>query len=192
MDLHALSLGRSMMLTRGGIAFLIGVITSNQEGISATSLAVIWGLWALLDGAATVRQGYPPSGTSRRAEARPVMLVMGGIAIAVGVLVVVVPGLSVATATWLLAGWFAVRALFEALGAVAARSKARLLLGAAALVDVGLVWLFVTHTSGSVVDLALFGGGLAMIWSLIYMSLALATAHVAEWTAEGPRLLAPR
>ena len=54
------------------------------------------------------------------------------------------------------------------------------------------MWLFVTHTSGSVVDLALFGGGLAMIWSLIYMSLALATAHVAEWTAEGPRLLAPR
>ena len=139
MDLHALSLGRSMMLTRGGIAFLVGVITSNQEGISATSLAVIWGLWALLDGAATVRQAYPPSGTSRRAEARPVMLVMGGIAIAVGVLVVVVPGISVATATWLLAGWFAVRAVFEALGAFAARSKARLLLGAAALVDVGLV-----------------------------------------------------
>jgi uncharacterized membrane protein HdeD (DUF308 family) len=181
-----------MMLVRGGIAFLVGVIVSNQEGISATSLAVIWGVWALAEGAATLRQAYPPTGTSSRAEAQPVLLLMGGIALAVGVLVVVVPGLSVAGLTWLLAGWFAVRAVFEGLGAYAARSKARVLLGAAALVDLGLVALFVTHTSGSVVDLALFGGGLAMIWSLLYLSLGLVTTQVLEWTPEGPRLLARR
>ena len=192
MDLHALTLGRSMILIRGGIAFLVGVITSNQEGISASSLVVIWGLWALADGAATVRQGYPPTGTSRRAEARPVMLLMGGIALAVAVLVVVVPGLSVGALTWLLAGWFGVRAVFEGLGAYAARSKARVLLGAAALVDLGLVALFVTHTSGSVVDLALYGGGLAMIWSLLYLGLGLATAQVLEWTAKGPRMMTRR
>jgi uncharacterized membrane protein HdeD (DUF308 family) len=192
MDLHALSLGRSMMLVRGGIAFLVGVITSNQEGISATSLIVIWGLYALADGAATLRQAYPPTGTSRHAEAQPVLLLMGGIALAVGLMVIVVPGLSVGSLTWLLAGWFAVRAVFEGLGAFAARSKARVLLGAAALVDLGLVALFVTHTSGSVVDLALFGGGLAMLWSLLYLSLGLVTTQVLEWNPEGPRLLARR
>jgi uncharacterized membrane protein HdeD (DUF308 family) len=190
MDLHALSLGRSMMLTRGGIAFVVGVIVTNQSGVSATSLAVIWGVWAVLDGLATIRQGYPPSGTADRPEARPVMLAMGGVAVAVGLLVVVLPGLSVGTATWLLAGWFAVRAVFEALGAAAARSRARVLLGAAALVDIGLVAVFVTHTSGSVVDLALFGGGLVLLWSLVYLTLALATAHVVDWAPEGPRLLA--
>ena len=192
MDLHALSLGRSMMLARGGIAFVVGVVTSNQPGISATSLAVIWGVWALLDGAATLRQGYPPTGTSHRVEARPVMLLMGGVALAAGVLVVVVPGLSVGTMTWLLAGWFAVRAVFEGLGAYAARSKARVLLGTAALVDLGLVAVFLTHTSGSVVDLALFGGGLALVWGLVYLSLGLVTAQVHDWAAEGPRLLARR
>lgn len=192
MDLHALSLGRSMMLIRGGIAFLVGVITSNQEGISATSLVVIWGLWALADGAATLRQAYPPTGTSHRPKAQSVMLLMAGIALAVGVLVVVVPGLSVGSLTWLLAGWFAVRAVFEGLGSYAARGKARVLLGAAALVDLGLVAVFVTHTSGSVVDLALFGGGLALIWGLLYLALGLVTATVLEWTAKGPRLLAGR
>jgi uncharacterized membrane protein HdeD (DUF308 family) len=193
MDLHALSLGRSMMLTRGGIAFLVGVIATNQSGMSATSLVVLWGVWALLDGLATIRQGYPPSGTSSRPEARPVMLAMGGVAVAVGLLVVVVPGLSVGSVTWLLAGWFAIRAVFEVLGAAAARSSsARVLLGAAALVDIGLVAVFVTHTSGSVVDLALFGGGLALVWSLVYLTLALMTAPVRDWTPEGTRLLARR
>lgn len=192
MDLHALSLGRSMMFARGGIAFLAGAITTNQQGISATSLIVIWGVWALLDGAATVRQGYPPTGTSHRVEAQPAMLLMGGVALAAAVLVVVVPGLSVSTMTWLLAGWFAVRALFEGMGAYAARSKARVLLGAAALVDLGLVAVFVTHTSGSVVDLALFGGGLALVWGMLYLSLGLATARVLDWAAKGPRMLARR
>lgn len=192
MDLHAQSLGRSMMLVRGGIALLVGVITSNQSGISATSLAVIWGLWAIADGAATLRQAYPPSGTRDRPVAQPLMLVLGGVALAVGVLVIVVPGLSVATVTWMLATWFAVRAIFEGVGAYVARSKARVLLGAAALVDLGLVAVFVTHTSGSVVDLALYGGGLAMIWSLLYLGLGLATTQVRETVAAGPRLLARR
>ena len=191
MDLHALSLGRSMMLTRGGIAFLVGVIASNQAGISATSLAVIWGLWAL------ARRRSPPSAraTRRRArpsrpEARPVMLVMGGSRWLSACWSWWCPACRSASVTWLLAGWFAVRAVFEGLGASAARSKARVLLGAAALVDIGLVAVFVTHTSGSVVDLALFGGGLALIWSLVYLTLALVTAQVLDWTPEGPRLLA--
>ena len=32
MDLHALSHGRTMMLVRGGIAFVFGVVVSNQPG----------------------------------------------------------------------------------------------------------------------------------------------------------------
>ena len=167
MDLHALSLGRSMMLVRGGIAFLVGVIASNQQGISATSLAVIWGLWALAEGAATIRQGYPPSGTSRRAEARPVMLVMGGVAVGgraagrggtrpVGRRRDVAAGRMVRRPRRSSRPW---------VRPPRARRRA-LLLGAAALVDIGLVAVFVTHTSGSVVDLALFGGGLALIWGL--------------------------
>ena len=192
MDLNAQSLGRSMMLVRGGVAFVVGVVASNQSGISATSLVLIWGVWALADGTATLRQAYPPSGTIHRPEAQPVMLVLAGVALVAGVMAVIVPGLSVGTLTWVLAAWFAVRAAFEGLGAYAARSTARYLLGAAAIVDVGLVAVFVTHTSGSVVDLALFGGGLALVWSLLYLSLGLATAHVIEMVAAGPRLLSRR
>jgi uncharacterized membrane protein HdeD (DUF308 family) len=192
MDLHALSQGRSMLLARGGIAFVIGVVASNQPGISATSLVVIWGAWALAEGAASLRQAYPSSGTSRRAEAPPVLLVLGGVALAVGVLAVAVPGLSPAALTWLLAGWFAARAVIEGLGASVASSKERTLLGMAALVDLGLVALFVTHTTGSMENLALFGGGLALLWGLLHLVLGLLAAPLVVITAEGPRLLARR
>ena len=125
MDLHALSLGRSMMLTRGGIAFVVGVIATNQSGISATSLAVIWGVWALLDGARHDPPGLPAVGHvqprggparharhgRRRGGCRPAG--RGG-ARPVG-----------RPVTWLLAGWFAIRAVFEVLGAAAARSSSR-------------------------------------------------------------------
>jgi uncharacterized membrane protein HdeD (DUF308 family) len=191
-DLHALSLGRSMMLARGGIAFVVGACAANQSAMTATSLIVVWGVWALADGAATLRQAYPPSGTSARAKAQPVMLVLGGVSLVVGVLSIAVFGLSPETLTWVLAGWFAVRAGFETLGAYAVRAKARTLLGAAALADLGLVAVFATHTSGSVVNLALFGGGLTLVWSLLYLTLGLVTPKVHEWTPEGPRLLSRR
>ena len=58
MDPHALSQGRTMLLVRGGIAFLIGVVISNQPGASADALMNLFGLWALLEGAATIRQAY--------------------------------------------------------------------------------------------------------------------------------------
>jgi hypothetical protein len=51
------------------------------------------------------------------------------------------------------------------------------------------VAVFATHTIGSVVNLALLGGGLALAWSLLYLSLGLTTAKVPDWTPEGPRLL---
>jgi uncharacterized membrane protein HdeD (DUF308 family) len=181
-----------MMLARGGVALLVSAVASNQPEISATSLVFVFGLWALAEGVATLRQASPPSGTSIQAVAQPLMLAMGSIAVLVGLLCVMVPGLASGTVTWMLAVWFAVRAAFEAFGAFAGRGKARVLLGAAAMVDLGLVALFVTHTSGSVVNLALFGGALTLVWGLVYLALGLTTSKVKDWAPEGPRLLSRR
>ena len=47
-----------MLLVRGGIAFLVGVVVSNQPGASADALMTLFGLWAVAEGAATIRQAY--------------------------------------------------------------------------------------------------------------------------------------
>ncbi len=87
MDLHALGQGRSALVTRGVIAFLFGVVASNMpEGVSADTLLTLLGVWALAEGAATIRQGYPRVAKTGRPEAQPAVVAVGGLAVVVGVL----------------------------------------------------------------------------------------------------------
>lgn len=198
MDLHAftlpLSLGRPMLVTRGVIAFVVGVALSNQPGMSTSKLLLILGVWAVCEGAATVRQGHLPVGIPPRVEVQPMVVMLGGIAVAVGALVVVglVLDVSAAALTWLLAAWLAVRAVVELLGAVSATSRARLAMGAATIVDLALVAVMVTHTSGSLYDLALFGGALLALWGLLHIALGILAKPVEAPFVPGPRLLDAR
>jgi hypothetical protein len=189
---RALTLGRAMLVTRGAIAFVVGVVTSNQPGISASTLVLILGVWALLEGATTIRQGYLRWGTPPRVDVQPIVVVLGGVALAAAAIVVVVPGLSTTTLTWVLAAWLAVRAGFELLGAYTATAKARLAMGAAVLVDIGLVAILVTHATGSVTNLALFGGALASMWGCLYFVLGALAKPVRAVVVPGPRLLSGR
>ncbi len=106
-----------MLLVRGGIAFLFGVVVSNQPGASADSLMTLFGLWAVAEGAATIRQAYARVDQSHRIEARPILLVLGGVAVVAGIVAVLGLGLSSATLTWVLAAWLLVRVGFEVVAA---------------------------------------------------------------------------
>ena len=193
MDPHELSQGRTMLIARGAIAFLFGVIASNQPGISSAMLLTIFGVWALAEGAATIRQAYSPTLGSAHREVRPVLLVLGGVALLAGLLVVVVPGLSTAAAVSVLAGWVAVRAGCEVMTAYAAgTTTSRVLFSLTVAADLALVAVLVTHTSGSVADVALLGGGIAAVWGVLLLVAGLTTARITALQTTGPRLLAPR
>jgi uncharacterized membrane protein HdeD (DUF308 family) len=190
MDPHALSQGRTMLLVRGGIAFLIGVVISNQPGASADALMNLFGLWALLEGAATIRQAYARVDQSDKIAARPVLLLLGGVAVAAGVLTILGLGLSTNALTWVLAVWIIVRVGFEVWCAYAAPlTRIRVLFALAAIVDLVLVVFLVTHTTGSVSDLALVGGGIVALWGVITLVIGMAASKVDLLTAAGPRLL---
>jgi uncharacterized membrane protein HdeD (DUF308 family) len=181
-----------MLVVRGCIAFLAGVLVSNNSGMQADTLFLFLGVWTLADGAALVRQAYPSTGTIQRAEAQPGLMVLGGLGVLVGAITVVAPGVSTSALIWLLAMWFAVRAVAEGMNvATSERSKARIFMGMSALVDVGLVVVFATHTGNDIVNLALFGGAVAALWGGLQLGVGVAAAkdtreHVAS------RLLAPR
>ena len=194
MDLHALGQGRSALVTRGVIAFLFGVVASNMpEGVSAGTLVTLLGVWALAEGAATIRQGYPRVATTGRPEAQPAVLAVGGLAVVVGVLAVLGLGLSSTVLLWLLAGWLAVRAAAELItGFTAGPTRTRVLMGLAAVVDLGIAAVLATHTTGTVVNAAMYAGVLIALWGVLTLGLGLATKAVLVFTPEGPRLLSPR
>jgi uncharacterized membrane protein HdeD (DUF308 family) len=190
MDPHALSQGRTMLLLRGGIAFLVGVVISNQPGASADSLMTLFGIWALLEGAATLRQAYARVDQSEKIAARPVLLVLGGVAVVAGLLAIFGLGLSSKALTWMLAAWILVRVGFEVWCAIVAPlNRIRVLFALSAIVDLVLVAFLVTHTGGSVSDLALVGGGIVALWGVITLVIGMAASKVDLITAAGPRLL---
>ena len=190
MDPHALSQGRTMLLVRGGIAFLVGVIISNQPGASADALMNLFGLWAVLEGAATIRQAYARVDQSETIAARPALLVLGGVAVVAGVLAILGLGLSTTALTWVLAAWILVRVGFELWCAYAAPiARIRVLFALSAVVDLALVTFLVTHATGSVSDLALMGGGIVALWGALTLVIGMIAARVDLITAAGPRLL---
>jgi len=190
MDPHALSQGRTMLLVRGGIAFLIGVVISNQSGTSADTLMTLFGIWALLEGAATIRQAYARVDQSEKIAARPVLLLLGGVAGVAGLLAILGLGLSTTALTWVLAAWIIVRVGFELWCAYAAPiTRIRVLFALAAIVDLVLVAFLVTHTTGSVTDLALIGGSIVALWGMITLVIGMAASKVDLITAAGPRML---
>ena len=193
MDLHALSQGRLMLVVRGTIAFLIGLIISNNAGLSADTVLMLIGVWTLLDGVAVIWQAYQPTHPGRPAEMHPALRVVGAVGIAVGVLAVVVPGISAGTLIWLLAAWFAFRAVVQVtavLSGVPGRSATFLVL--AAVADLGLVAILMTHRTGSIESIALFGGGIAFAWGVLQMFLGGVAGKTPKRETVGPRLLAPR
>ena len=75
---------------------------------------------------------------------------------------------------------------------VAPLTRIRVLFALSAVVDVALVALLVTHTSGSVSDLALIGGGIVALWGVLTLVIGMIAARVDLITAAGPRMLAAR
>ena len=179
-----------MLLLRGGIAFLVGVVISNQPGASADSLMTLFGIWALLEGAATLRQAYARVDQSEKIAARPVLLLLGGVAVVAGLLAIFGLGLSSKALTWMLAAWILVRVGFEVWCAIVAPlNRIRVLFALSAIIDLVLVGFLVTHTGGSVSDLALVGGGIVALWGVITLVIGMAASKVDLITAAGPRLL---
>ena len=72
---------------------------------------------------------------------------------------------------------------------VAPLTRIRVLFALSAVVDIALVAFLVTHTTGSVSDLALIGGGIVALWGVLTLVIGMAAAHVDLITAAGPRLL---
>ncbi len=192
MDLHALSQGRAMLVVRGVIAFIAGTWASNNPGMSGSAAVTLLGLWTLGEGAALVRQAYPPTGTTRRAEAQPYLMGLGAIGIAVGALTVLAPGLSTTALIWLLGLWFVTRGLAEAVATAAtAAGRARTFLGLSALVDLVLAAVLLTHVSGTATSIVLFGGGLSALWGVLHLGLAMFAGRKTPQEVGG-RLLAAR
>ncbi len=115
-------LGWKMLVTRGVLAIVFGIIAMFWPVGTALTLALLWGIWALIDGVGSLWQAFRPES---KGQGRAWLVIMGVIAIIAGFIAIFHPGVAVAALTWILGIWLIVRGVIELVGAFTATIACR-------------------------------------------------------------------
>ena len=161
-----------LLLLRGVIGIVLGIILVAWPEATIVVLMVLVGIWALIDGIGLAAQVFDKgAGTGQRV----LFGVMALVALVVAMVAIFNPDKAASVITWLVGIWLLVRGLFELVGAFSSTvATPRWLLVLGALLDLVLGWLFVTHPGQSAKGVAVLIGILAIAWGVVFVVLALA------------------
>lgn len=167
-----------LLLLRGVIGIVLGIILVAWPEATIVVLMVLVGLWALIDGIGLAAQVFDKgAGTGQRV----LFGVMALVALVVAMVAIFTPDKAASVITWLVGIWLLVRGLFELVGAFSSTvATPRWLLVLGALLDLVLGWLFVTHPGESAKGVAVVIGILAIAWGVVFVVLALAARSAAK------------
>ena len=171
-----LDLGWKVLLARGAMAVVFGILAMAWPLETAIALALLWGIWVLADGIGGLAQAFWPGSGS---GSRWLPGVFGGLAVVVGLLAITSPALTATALTWILGVWLIARGCLEL--AYAAFSRAgvsgaavpRGLMAVVGVVDLVLGVLFAANPGKSAVGIAFVLGLIALVWGIAFVALGL-------------------
>jgi uncharacterized membrane protein HdeD (DUF308 family) len=160
---------------RGALGIVFGIVAMAWPTGTVVALALLWGIWAVVDGISELAHAARP-GT----QGRGWLVLMGLVSIAAGVFAILSPDVAAVTLTWVLGIWLLVRGLFELVGAWSVRHAApRWLLVVSAVLSILLGVLFVANPGTAAVALAVWLGLTALVWGVVLVVTGLALRRVA-------------
>jgi uncharacterized membrane protein HdeD (DUF308 family) len=180
-----MSLSWKMLMVRGAIGIVIGILALVWPIETALAFAFLWGIWALADGISSLVQAFTPEGR----DGRVWLGVMGVVALIAGIVAITSPGLAATALTWFLGIWLIVRAGFEAFAAFSStheQPRWLLLVGAALSLLLGV--LFVANPGAGAVGIAVWFGIVALLWGIAFVAMGFAVRH--DLPASGQQPLA--
>jgi uncharacterized membrane protein HdeD (DUF308 family) len=160
--LHALAKAWWLVLLRGILSIVFGVLAFMWPGLTLVTLVLLYGAFALVDGVLSLIAAF-----KGRAKAIPAWwLVLAGIAgIAAGVVTFLWPGITAIVLVMFIGAWAIVHGVFEIIGAIQLRKEIDnewwLILGGVLSVIFGLIVLFAPGA-----------GALGLIWAIAAYSIA--------------------
>jgi uncharacterized membrane protein HdeD (DUF308 family) len=179
MERDWLTLGWKMLLVRGVIGIVFGIIAIVWPISTAIALAVLWGIWALVDGIGSFVQAFQRESRGSRLW----LVVLGLIAVVAGFIAITSPGLTARALTWILGIWLIIRGIFELVGAVSnQRITPRWLLVVSGLLSLLIGILFAANPGAGAVSIAVLLGVTAVVWGVVLIAVALSVRH----THSGP------
>jgi len=171
MEVMILARNWGAIAIRGVAAILFGVLTFVVPGLTLTALVLLFGAYALVDGAFNII-----AAVRRRAGDPPwwVLLLEGIVGVAAGVVTFVLPGLTAVTLVYIIAAWAIVTGVLEIVAAVRLRRQLTgewwLLLGGVLSVVFGVV-VMLAPAAGALA-MVLWIGAYAIVFGALLLALA--------------------
>lgn len=161
-----------LLLLRGVIGIVLGILLVAWPQATIVVLMVLIGIWALIDGIGLAAQVFAKGAPTGQ---RVLFGVMALVALGVALFAIFSPDKAASVLTWVIGIWLLVRGAFELVGEFSSTISApRWLLVLSALLDLVLGWVFVTHPGKAAVGVAVIIGILAIAWGVVFIVLALA------------------
>ena len=170
MNEESLNLAWKVLVVRGIVGLVFGVVALAWPGETVVAFVVLWGIWAFVDGIGSLVEGFGagPGGP------RWLYVLMGLASLIVAFFAIFSPSMTASALTWLLGIWLVVRGVFELVAAAAGSGMSgRGFLVASGVVDLVLGVLFAANPGRSAVGIAWLLGLVAMVWGLVFLVIGL-------------------
>jgi uncharacterized membrane protein HdeD (DUF308 family) len=159
-----------MLLVRGIIAILFGIMAMVWPAITALALAVLWGIWALIEGVVNLAAAF-----QKGASGKGWKIFFGVVSILAGLVAIIHPFDVALVLTWILGIWFIVTAIFQGAGAFSStRTQPRWMLIISAVLSLVIGILFVAKPGVGVLSIVLWIGVVAIVWGIVLIVAAFA------------------
>jgi uncharacterized membrane protein HdeD (DUF308 family) len=155
-----------VLLLRGLLAILFGILAFAWPGLTVVILVTIWGIYALIDGIFGVVAGIRGKWTS--------LVILGLLGIAAGVVALLWPGLTAVSLLWVLAIWIIVAGAMQISAAIRLRKEVQgeWMWIASGVLMVGLGLLFFLRPGAGILSVTWLLGSLATVWGILLVMLA--------------------
>ncbi len=155
-----------VLLLRGLLAILFGILAFAWPGLTVVILVTIWGVYALIDGIFGVVAGIRGKWTS--------LVILGLLGIAAGVVALLWPGLTAVSLLWVLAIWIIVAGAMQISAAIRLRKEVQgeWMWIASGVLMVGLGLLFFLRPGAGILSVTWLLGSLAIVWGILLVMLA--------------------
>jgi uncharacterized membrane protein HdeD (DUF308 family) len=155
-----------VVLLRGVLAILFGVLAYAWPGVTLAALVLIWGAYALVDGLFEVVAGIRGKWGS--------LVVLGLVGIAAGIVAFLWPGLTAITLVWVFAFWAIVAGVLQISAAIRLRKEIQgewlwILSG---LCTVLLGVLLMLYPGAGALSVVWLIATLAVVWGILLVILA--------------------
>lgn len=159
-----------VLVVRGALALVFGGLAIAWPISTAITLAILFGIWALVDGFGSLAQATRPGKPSMRVASAA----MGVIALVAAFFAIFSPAVSAVALTWILGIWLIFRGILEVVMSFSdSRPTSRGLMLLSAALDFLLGILFALNPGAGAVAIAVLLGIAALAWGIVFITVGL-------------------